>query len=116
MWLAHPFSRVLFIPLELEQPWVLACDADQCPVIVKDPTPTLGDVLPNRVSFLFFKDFIYLFMRHTEQEAETQAEGEAGSLREPDVGLDPGTPGSQPQPKADAQPLSHPHGLKDFFI
>ena len=28
--------------------------------------------------------------------------------REPDVGLDPGTPGSRPGPKADAQPLSHP--------
>ena len=31
-------------------------------------------------SFLFFKDFIYLFMRDAEREAETQAEGEAGSL------------------------------------
>ena len=28
-------------------------------------------------------------MRDTEKEAETQAEGEAGSPREPDVGLDP---------------------------
>ena len=28
--------------------------------------------------------------------------------RDPDVGLDPGTPGSRPEPKADAQPLSHP--------
>ena len=27
----------------------------------------------------FFKDFIYLFMRETRREAETQAEGEAGS-------------------------------------
>ena len=25
----------------------------------------------------------------------------------PDAGLDPRTPGSQPKPKADAQPLSH---------
>ena len=31
-------------------------------------------------------------MRDTEREAETQAEGgEAGSMQEPDVGLDPGT-------------------------
>ena len=29
----------------------------------------------------FFKDFIHLFMRDTEKEAETQAEGEAGSLQ-----------------------------------
>ena len=37
-------------------------------------------------------------MRDTEREAETQAEGEAGSMQ--DVGLDPGTPGSPPGPKA----------------
>ena len=45
-------------------------------------------------------------MRYTEREAETQAEGEAGSLQEPHVGLNSGTPGSPPEPKADAQPLS----------
>ena len=45
--------------------------------------------------------------RHREKEAETQAEGEAGSLREPNVGLNPGTPGSRPELKADTQPLSH---------
>ena len=28
--------------------------------------------------------------------------------REPDVGLDPGTPGSHPGPKAGAKPLGHP--------
>ena len=27
------------------------------------------------------KDFIYLFMRDTQREAETQAEGEAGSMQ-----------------------------------
>ena len=32
----------------------------------------------------------------TEREAETQAEGEAGFMQEPDVGLDPGSPGSGP--------------------
>ena len=32
---------------------------------------------------LFFKiSFIYLFMRDTQREIETQAEGEAGSLSE----------------------------------
>ena len=31
--------------------------------------------------YFFFKDFIYLFMRDTEREAETQAEGEAGSMQ-----------------------------------
>ena len=43
---------------------------------------------------LTFILIIYLFMRDTE----TQAEGEAGSLWEPSVGLDPQTPGSRPRP------------------
>ena len=44
-----------------------------------------------------------------EREAETQAEGEAGSMhREPDMGSDPGSPGSRPGPKAGAKPLRHP--------
>ena len=45
-------------------------------------------------------------MREGERGAET---GEAGSMhKEPDVGLDPETPGSCPEPKVDAQPLSPP--------
>ena len=32
--------------------------------------------------------------------------------REPDVGLDPGSPGSRPGPKAGAKPLRHP-GIPD---
>ena len=48
-------------------------------------------------------------MREREREAETQAEGEAGSMhREPDMGFDPGSPGSRPGPKAGAKPLRHP--------
>ena len=47
--------------------------------------------------------------REREREAETQAEGEAGSMhREPDVGFDPGSPGSRPGPKAGTKPLHHP--------
>ena len=47
--------------------------------------------------------------REREREAETQAEGEAGSMhQEPDVGFDPGSPGSRPGPKAGAKPLRHP--------
>ena len=33
------------------------------------------------VILLFFTDFTYLLMRDTEREAETQAEGKAGSPR-----------------------------------
>ena len=55
-------------------------------------------------------------MRDIEREAETQAEGEAGSMhREPDVGLDPGSPGLRPGPKAGAKSLRHP-GIPDFGI
>ena len=41
----------------------------------------------------FFKDFIYLFMRETERQRCAQREKQA-PCGEPDVGLDPGTPGS----------------------
>ena len=53
--------------------------------------------------------------REREIEAETQAEGEAGSCGEPDAGLDPRTPGSHPGPKADAPPLSHPGAPPEAF-
>ena len=45
----------------------------------------------------------------TEREGEREAETQAGSMhREPDVGLDPESPGSRPGPKAGAEPLRHP--------
>ena len=47
-------------------------------------------------------------MRDAEREAETQAEGEAGSLQGAPCGTRSRDPGSRPEPKADAQPLSHP--------
>ena len=53
----------------------------------------MGEI-PKHLSLFIFFNFMYLFMRDTEREAETQAEGEAGSPGEPDEGLDPGTPGS----------------------
>ena len=50
-----------------------------------------------------------MIVTQREREAETQAEGEAGSMhREPDVGFDPRTPGSRPGSKAGAKPLRHP--------
>ena len=50
-----------------------------------------------------------MIVTEREREAETQAEGEAGSMhREPDVGFDPGSPGSCSGPKAGAKPLRHP--------
>ena len=35
--------------------------------------------------------------------------------REPDVGFDPGSPGSRPGPKAGAKPLRHP-GIPTFAL
>ena len=50
-----------------------------------------------------------MIVTEREREAETQAEEEAGSMhREPDVGFDPGSPGSRPGPKAGAKLLRHP--------
>ena len=59
--------------------------------------------------FFFLRFYLFIHERHTERKAGTQVEREKQApCREPDVGLDPGTPGSRPGPKADAQLLSHP--------
>ena len=57
--------------------------------------------------FVFFKDFIYLFMRDTEREREREKQRHRqrknqAPCREPHTGLDPGSPGSHPGPKAGA--------------
>ena len=45
---------------------------------------------------------------HTQRQRHRQREKQA-PCGEPDVGLNPGTGGSHPEPKAeDPQPLSHP--------
>ena len=46
-------------------------------------------------------------MRHTERQKYRKKEKQP-ACGEPNVGLDPRTLGSQPEPKADAQSLSHP--------
>ena len=45
-------------------------------------------------------------MKDTHRERERETEKQA-PCRKPDVGLDPRTPGSRPEPKADTQPPSH---------
>ena len=64
--------------------------------------------------FKFFKDFIYLLMRDLERQRHRQREKQA-PLREPNVGLDPRTPGSCPELKADAQPLSSTQASQILF-
>ena len=62
--------------------------------------------------FFFFKIFKkFIHERHREREREKQRHRQRekqAPCKEPDVGLDPRTSGSLPEPKADAQLLSHP--------
>ena len=54
------------------------------------------------------KKFIYLFIRDTQRERQRHRKREKQApCGEPNMGLDPGTQGSHPELKADAQPLSH---------
>ena len=56
-------------------------------------------------------------MRDTERERYRHRQREKWApCREPDVGLDPRTLGSYPEPKADAQPLSHPGIPENIFF
>ena len=51
-----------------------------------------------------------------DREAETRQREKQAPWGEPDVGLDPRTPGSHPDLKADAQLLSHPAVPKVLFL
>ena len=59
--------------------------------------------------YLFiFKDFIYLFMRDTEREGKTQAEGEAGSMQGARRGTRSRVSRIRPWAKGSTKLLSHP--------
>ena len=55
-------------------------------------------------------------MRDTERGRDIGRGRSRLPARGPDVGLDPGTPRSQPEQKADAQPLSHPGAPRRVFF
>ena len=59
---------------------------------------------------LFKRFYLFIHKRHRERQREKQT-----PHGEPDVGLDPKTPGSRPEPKADAQPLSRPGHPRCFL-
>ena len=61
-----------------------------------------------------FKYFIYSWETQKERQRHRQSEKQV-PWGEPDVGLSPRMSGSGPEPKADAQPLSHP-GVPVFYI
>ena len=63
----------------------------------------------------FFKDF-YLFIHERQRERQRHRQREKQApCKEPDIGLDPGTPGSCPGLKADVKLLSHTGILKNNF-
>ena len=76
-----------------------------------------GTIAPNFINYsrIFKKDFLFIYSweTHKDRQRHRQREKQA-PCREPDVGLDPGTPGSCPGPKADAQRLSHP-GVSKYY-
>ena len=51
----------------------------------------------------------------TQRERERQREKQA-PCREPNMELDPGTLGSRPELKTDAEPLTHPSAPADIYI
>ena len=64
---------------------------------------TVGWFLESDAVLFSLFSFKVLFIHKRHKEREKQA-----PCGEPDVGLNPRTPGSQSEPKADAQPLSQP--------
>ena len=54
----------------------------------------------------FLGFYLFIHDRHRERQRHRQREKQA-PCGEPNVGLDPRTPGSRPELKADTQPLSH---------
>ena len=54
-------------------------------------------------------------MRETQREGQHRQREKQAPCRKPDVGLDPRSQGSRPEPKANAQLLSHP-GIPDVYF
>ena len=86
--------------------------SSECPTAWKVPINTVlffTKFSSERFILLFiYKDFIYLFIRDTERERERERERQRHRQREkqapcrdPDVGLDPRSPGSGPGPMAE---------------
>ena len=57
--------------------------------------------------FFLLRFYLLIHERHRESQKHREREKQT-PCRKPDVELDPGTLGSYPELKADAQPLSHP--------
>ena len=62
--------------------------------------------------FFFFNFIYYSWETQRERGRDTRQSENQAPCRKCDAGLDPRTPGSCPDPKADAQPVSHPGAPK----
>ena len=89
---------------------------DNCSNVPEMVAPAFEQTVPDGLhtkSVIFLIVFFFLF---NERHAETCRDTGRGRSRLPVQslmgGLNPRTPGSQPDPKADAQPLSHPGAPK----
>ena len=58
--------------------------------------------------FFFLGFYVFIHERQRERQGHRKREEKQAPCREPLAVLHPGTPGSCPEPNADAQPLSHP--------
>ena len=61
--------------------------------------------------FFFLTFYLFIYSQETERDRDIGRGRSRLPVGKPDAGLDPRTPGSQPEPKADTQPLSHPGAL-----
>ena len=74
----------------------------------------LPQTFQDKIFFVcLFVKILLIYSRETQRERQRHREREKQAPREkPDTELDPRTPGLRPEPKADAQPLSHPGAPK----
>ena len=68
---------------------------------------SMGSVESKSIQNFFLWFYLFIQERHRERQRQRERQKQA-PCGEPDVGLDPRTLGSYPEPKADAQPLNHP--------
>ena len=63
--------------------------------------------------FFFLRFYLFIDERYRERERQRHRQREKQApCGEPHAGFDPRTLGSCPEPKVDAQPLSHPGALR----
>ena len=103
--------QIILKTCRILNPAILMPGPDHCTFIEHNYSEVIDFVYssqPDLEDPPFLKDVIYSFMRDTEREAETQAEEEAGSLREPIVELNPGITTGAEGKCSTTEPPRHP--------